>query len=89
MPASTYSELTEMASARLKKVDASTAETLATAGLRVLVATTDVHEHGKMLLEAVLRDLGVSTNDGGVSTDPDVLIQIARDGRADVIALST
>ena len=89
VPASTYEALAKMASERLSKVDASVAGTLAAAGLRVLVATTNVHEHGKMLLETVLRNLGVTVIDGGVSTDPDALVRIAGLAKADIIALSS
>ena len=58
-------------------------------GLTILTATTDVHEHGKMLLEQALGQLGVSTLDGGVSTDPDKLAKQALATCADAIAVST
>jgi cobalamin-dependent methionine synthase I len=53
------------------------------------LATTDVHEYGKILVAAVLEDLAVRIVDAGVSTDPDVIVRIAREGSADFIALST
>lgn len=59
------------------------------AGLRVLVATSDVHEHGKMLIEEMLRRLGVQVLDGGVSTDPDRLADRVADLRPDAVAIST
>ncbi len=62
---------------------------VAGAGLKAVVATTDVHEHGKLLVERVLRGLGVAPIEGGVSTDPEDLARAARDGGADLIALST
>ena len=58
-------------------------------GLRVMVATSDVHEHGKMLVEEILRRLGVTVLDGGVSTDPAVLAEKVRRDRPDAVAIST
>jgi methylmalonyl-CoA mutase cobalamin-binding subunit len=58
-------------------------------GLCIIVATTDVHEHGKMLLEGVLKRLGIATIDGGVSVDPGDLARVAESTSADAIALST
>jgi methylmalonyl-CoA mutase cobalamin-binding subunit len=59
------------------------------AGLSGCLATTDVHEYGKILVAAVLEDLGVRIVDAGVSMDPDVIVRIARERSADFIALST
>lgn len=59
------------------------------AGLRVLVATSDVHEHGKMLLDEMLRQLGAEALDGGTSTDPVPLAALAAATRPDAIAIST
>ena len=53
------------------------------------VATTDVHEWGKQMLERVLEPLGVDMVDGGVNADPDTLADLAMTSRADFIALST
>lgn len=58
-------------------------------GMRVMVATSDVHEHGKMVIEEMLRRIGADVLDGGVSTDPDRLAALARDQRPDAIAIST
>lgn len=58
-------------------------------GLRVMVATSDVHEHGKMLVEEVLRRLGVTILDGGVSTDPEVLALRVQEAKPDAVAIST
>ena len=55
----------------------------------MLAATTDVHEHGKLLLEYALSKLGVVTLDGGVSTDPNKLAAQAAETGADCIAVST
>ncbi|MBT5353283.1 MAG: hypothetical protein HN718_02320 [Rhodospirillales bacterium] len=59
------------------------------AGLTVCVATTDVHEYGKNLIDQVLRDLNVELIDGGVSTDPEVLARLAHQSNANAIAIST
>ena len=59
------------------------------AGLAACVTCTDVHEYGKLLLEAALRSLGVRLIDGGVSADPDAVVAAARQGRVDLIAVST
>lgn len=53
------------------------------------IATTDVHEYGKVLLENVASELGIGVINGGVSTDPDSLCQLALNQNADAIAIST
>lgn len=58
-------------------------------GLRVMVATSDVHEHGKMLIEDMLRKLGAVVLEGGVSTDPVRLAAEVAQLRPDAIAIST
>lgn len=55
----------------------------------VCVGTSDVHEHGKYLVERALSGLGVRIVDGGVSVDPENLVACAVAGRADIIAVST
>ena len=82
-------ELEEMTETHLSRVPNAERAQIATLNLSVLAATTDVHEHGKMLLEQSLRELGVSTLDGGVSTDADKLAAQAGTTRADAIAVST
>ncbi len=62
---------------------------IARAGFVACVACTDVHEYGKLLIEATLRSVGVHAIDGGVSADADAVAAAARDGRADFIAVST
>jgi methylmalonyl-CoA mutase cobalamin-binding domain/chain len=64
-------------------------ETIRNAGFRACVATTDVHEYGKILLEAALGKLGVTVIDGGTSTDPNDLAQQIQAADADLIALSS
>lgn len=62
---------------------------IARARFRGCIATTDVHEYGKILVETVLRELGVDIVDGGTSTDPNDLAELAQANRADFIALSS
>jgi len=70
-------------------LDAGVRERIARAGLRACVATTDVHEYGKILVETVLGRLGVELVEGGVSTDPSDLAEQARAGSTHLIALSS
>ena len=58
-------------------------------GFVACVATSDVHEYGKIMVEHILGGLDVDVVDGGVSVDPKFLAEAARDGDADFIALST
>ena len=44
-------ELDEMAARRLETIDQATREAIAKAGFTALLATSDVHEHGKTLLK--------------------------------------
>lgn len=57
--------------------------------LKVCIGTTDVHEHGKYLIEQALQGLGARPVDGGVAVDPDALVRTAADQGAEVIAIST
>lgn len=58
-------------------------------GFKVSVACTDVHEYGKILLEEVLRRLGIEIIDAGVSVDPDKVAEKAKASESDFIAIST
>lgn len=87
VPATILSEIAEMAHAGLASADPGLKP--AVKGLRVLVATTDVHEHGRMVIEEMLRQLGAVALDGGTSTDPGPLAALAARERPDAIALST
>ncbi len=89
VPASALVELDRLAEERLARTDAAQRALVAVAGLTALVATTDVHEHGKGLVERLFEALGVTILDGGVSCDPDDLAQQAEEAGADLIALST
>ncbi len=59
------------------------------ANLKACVATTDVHEFAKILLERVFGQVGIELIDAGVSVDPDTVSALAAEGGADFIALST
>ena len=58
-------------------------------GLRIALATTDVHEHGAFLVSDVLERLGVEVVVYGVAMDADDLAADALAAGADVIAVST
>jgi methylmalonyl-CoA mutase cobalamin-binding subunit len=59
------------------------------AGFRACIATTDVHEYGKILIETVLRQLDITIVDGGTSIDPNDLALQVHGMDADFIALSS
>lgn len=83
IPATILHEIAELAQAALGP------NPTPTPGLRVLVATSDVHEHGKMLIDEMLHRLGATALDGGTSTDPDRLIALTLQHAPDAIAIST
>ena len=87
VPATILSEIAEMSHAALTVADPELRPMVR--GLRVLVATSDVHEHGKMLVDEMLRQLGAEPLDGGTSTDPGPLATLAEQMMPDAIALST
>ncbi len=89
VPAGMLAELEDLAEERLAAMNEGDRAKVAAAGLCAVVATTDVHEHGKLLVEQVLQGLGVNLSDGGVSIDPDDLARAAKDAEADIIAIST
>ena len=82
-------EVAEMAHAHLARVPANHRAALAKASPRVVTATTDVHEHGKLVLDEVLSKAGAQIIDGGTSAEPHALAALALRERADAIALST
>lgn len=86
-PSPVLEEISARASKALSGITEAQRIGLAKSNLRVVTATTDVHEYGKRLLEEMFMELGVATVDGGVSTDPDRLAEAARG--TDAIFLST
>jgi methylmalonyl-CoA mutase cobalamin-binding subunit len=87
VPATILSEIAEMSHAALAGTDPELRPMVR--GLRVLVATSDVHEHGKMLVDEMLRQLGAEALDGGTSIDPGPLATLAMQLKPDAIAIST
>ena len=57
--------------------------------VRICIGTTDVHEHGKYLVEQALDGLGAVLTDAGVAIDPETLVERAVESGADAIAIST
>ncbi|MDJ0949846.1 MAG: cobalamin-dependent protein [Alphaproteobacteria bacterium] len=89
VPATTIAELERSAEASVGALAPADRDAIRGAGLVGCVATTDVHEYGKLLVDGVLGRLNVGLIDAGVSTDAAVLADAARAGAADFIALST
>lgn len=58
-------------------------------GLRGCIASSDVHEHGKNLIERILGMSSVGVIDGGTSSDPETVVAAALAEKADFIAVST
>ncbi|WP_455373416.1 cobalamin-dependent protein [Limibacillus halophilus] len=87
--ASPVAELNRRAEQVAQALDDAGRERLAAAGLVVCVASSDVHEYGKLLVEQSLRRAGVEALDAGVHADPDKLVRLAREGCAAAIAIST
>ena len=85
----TVREIHHLVTVNVAQVDCEDRKILSTAGLKVVVASTDVHEHSKLMLEGIFRQLGLEPIDGGVSADPQQLADISESSEADVIALST
>lgn len=82
-------QLEEEGEGLVARLPAADRESIANAKLRACIATTDVHEYGKILIETVLAKLGVEIIDGGTSTDPNDLAQRVATSGADFIALSS
>jgi methylmalonyl-CoA mutase cobalamin-binding subunit len=89
VPATILTEIHEMARSALSHVTVPQRDVLRRTRHRVLVATSDVHEHGKMLIEEMLKQLDVESVDGGVSTDPDRVAALVEETGATAIAIST
>ena len=81
-------EDTAMAARHLARVPETDLADLARLAPRIVTAATDVHEHGKLVLDEVLGQAGATLIDGGTSAEPHMLAKLALDERADAIALS-
>ncbi|PHP65927.1 hypothetical protein CSC94_16545 [Zhengella mangrovi] len=86
IPADWAEELDAMADSWVRKA-APDADALR--HLRVVIGTTDVHEHGAYLVRQALEQLGVAAVDAGTAVDPEVLVARACEEGADAIAIST
>lgn len=62
---------------------------LAAEAPKVCIASSDVHEHGKNLIEQILLRLGAEVVDAGTSTDPDDLVATALAADCRLLAVST
>ncbi|MGI9513515.1 MAG: cobalamin-dependent protein, partial [Anderseniella sp.] len=82
-------EVAEMAAVHLSRVPDADRKALAGLNPRIVTATTDVHEHGKLVLDEVLSSAGATLIDGGTSAEPQALAAKAVNEQADAIALST
>jgi methylmalonyl-CoA mutase cobalamin-binding subunit len=82
-------ELERSAAAWVAALDPDLVARIAARRLTACIGTTDVHEHGKSLVERVFTKLGVTVVDGGVSVDPEALTECAIAAKADLIAIST
>ena len=89
IPSDIAEEVAEMAEVHLARVPDADRQALAGLNLRILTATTDVHEHGKLVLDQVLSSAGATLIDGGTSVEPQALAARALGEQADAIALST
>lgn len=87
--ADTVRELERMVVGELDRIEPATRERIRRGNLAVVTASTDVHEHGKRLVEGILSGLGVRIVDGGVSAEPDDIGRLAESEHADAVALST
>lgn len=73
----------------ISEVPEATRASLAAAAPRVCVASSDVHEHGKALIEQILGQLGAEVVDGGTSADADDLVAAALEAGCRLVAVST
>ena len=85
----TTRELERQVEIHLARVDPSVCSRITAGGLTLVTASTDVHEHGKRLIEGVLHGLGVGVVDGGVSAEPGEIARLAEARECAGIALST
>ena len=85
----TLTDLESQGRALAEELDGDQRAAIRTAAFTACLATTDVHEYGKVLVESLLGNLDVALVDAGVSIDPEVLARRAHAAQADFIAIST
>jgi methylmalonyl-CoA mutase cobalamin-binding subunit len=89
VPATTLVELEAQGRAIAAGLPEQRRSAIAAAGLKACIATSDVHEYGKILLESTLEPVGVGIVDAGINADPHAVVAAAKAGGAHCIALST
>ena len=82
-------EIRSLAAQRLARVAPADRAAFARLAPGIVVATTDVHEHGKLALEFALGELGARLIDGGVSVDADDLAETVRSSGGQAVLVST
>lgn len=82
-------ELEENAQEWVERIAPAARKEIAASGLKACVASSDVHEHGKNLIERILALSAVGVIDGGTSVDPETVVAMALAQKADFIAVST
>lgn len=87
--ATTIAALQARADKLVNGLDPSARRDLSAAGAIVVVASTDVHEYGKIFLETVLERLDMRVIDCGIAADPDLVAARAKQTHADAVAIST
>lgn len=87
--ASFVEELSALARERGKRIAPDARQKVLALNPKLIVATTDVHEHGKLALEQVFKPMGLTLVDGGVSVDADDLAEAAEAEGADAILVSS
>ena len=89
IPTGMYDMVMEMTAFALKNVVITEETRNRFKDIKVLVACTDVHEGGKMLVNAVLRKAGANVIDLGCSVDTETLVSGIKKNSPDAVALST
>ncbi len=89
IPSTIIEEISEISHHHLAQIKQNQKDILRRRTLKVITATTDVHEHGKLVLDMVLSEMGITVIDGGVSTDADDLASQAKHAGVQAIAVST
>ena len=85
----TVKEIRALAKHHVSQIQEQDIDALTQSHITVIIATTDVHEHSKMVLQQVFEEIGINVIDGGTSVESDELAALAEQGQADAIALST
>ena len=85
----TVIEIEKLVDSQLQLIKNDDVDSIVGSGLKILVASTDVHEHSKMMLEGIFEGLGLTVLDGGESAQPDQLAKVVEDQSLDAVALTT